>query len=96
MSKYEERRQKMMILVEEWQKSGQTQKAFAEAKNIKLFTFRYWIQKQLDIQKQDGNRTFLQLSPVSVPGMIIRYANGTSLELPLSTPLQVVRQLINL
>ncbi len=96
MSKYEERRQKMMILVEEWQKSGQTQKAFAEAKNIKLFTFRYWIQKQLEIQQQDDNRLFLQLSPVSVPGMIIRYANGTSLELPLSTPLQVVRQLINL
>ena len=96
MSKYEERRQKMMSLVEEWQKSGQTQKAFAEAKNIKLFTFRYWIQKQLEIQQQDDNRLFLQLSPVSVPGMIIRYANGTSLELPLSTPLQVVRQLINL
>ena len=96
MSKYEERRQKMMILVEEWQKSGQTQKAFAEAKNIKLFTFRYWIQKQLDIQKQDGNRTFLQHCPVSVPSMNIRYSNGTSLELPLSTPHQVVRQLINL
>ena len=95
MSKYEERRQKMMILVEEWQKSGQTQKAFAEAKNIKLFTFRYWIQKQNEVQQQDGNRPFLQLSAVSVPGMIIRYANGTSLELPLSTPLHVVRQLIN-
>ena len=96
MSKYEERRQKMMILVEESQKSGQTQKAFAEAKNIKLFTFRYWIQKQLEIQQQDDNRLFLQLSPASVPGMTIRYASGTSLELPLSTPLEVVRQLINL
>jgi hypothetical protein len=66
MSKYEERRQKMMILVEEWQKSGQAQKAFAQAKNIKLFTFRYWIQKQNEVQQQDDNRLFLQLSPVSV------------------------------
>jgi len=96
MNKVEARRQKMMGLVEEWQKSGQSQTAFAQAHQIKLFTFRYWIQKQLEIQKQDGNRTFLQLSPVSVPGMIIRYVNGTSLELPSSTPLHVVRQLINL
>ena len=96
MSKYEERRQKMMILVEEWQKSGQTQKAFAEAKNIKLFTFRYWIQKQLEVQQQNDNRLFLQLSPVSVPGMTIRYASGTTLELPANTPLSVIRQLISL
>lgn len=95
MNKVEAHRQKMMDLVEEWQKSGQSQKAFAQAHQIKVFTFRYWIQKQLENQKQDGNRPFLQLSAVSVPGMIIRYANGTSLELPLSTPLHVVRQLIN-
>ena len=52
MNKVEERRQKMMGLVEEWQKSGQTQKAFAEAKNIKFFTFCYWIEKHQQAQKQ--------------------------------------------
>ncbi len=95
MNKVEAHRQKMMGLVEEWQKSGMTQKAFAEAKNIKFFTFRYWIDKQHEAQKHFGH-SFVQLSPVANAGMIIRYANGTSLELPLSTPLHVVRQLINL
>jgi hypothetical protein len=95
MNKVEERRQKMMGLVEEWQKSGQTQKAFAEAKNIKFFTFRYWIEKHQQAQKQSGH-SFVQLSPVANAGMIIRYANGTSVELPTNTPLGFVAQLINL
>jgi hypothetical protein len=95
MNKVEERRQKMMGLVEEWQKSGQTQKAFAEAKNIKFFTFRYWIDKQHEAQKQSGH-SFVQLSPVANAGMIIRYASGTTIELPANTPLNVIRQLINL
>jgi hypothetical protein len=36
MNKVEERRQKMMGLVEEWQKSGQTQKALAATEKFKI------------------------------------------------------------
>lgn len=96
MNKVEERRRRMFGLVEEWQKSGQTQKTFAEAKRINYFTLRYWIYKRKEVEKQtEGNGSFVQLSPVGSPGMIIRYANGISLELPASTPLHIVRQLIN-
>jgi hypothetical protein len=97
MNKVEERRRQMLALVDEWRGSGQSQKAFATARNIKLFTFRYWIQKHGKAEKQEHvNHSFVQLRPVSVPGIIIRYAGGTSLELPANTPLHVVRQLINL
>ncbi len=97
MNKVEERRRQMLALVDEWRGSGQSQKAFAAARNIKLFTFRYWIHRQEKFEKQERvNHSFVQLSPVSVPGIIIRYAGGTSLELPANTPLHVVRQLINL
>ena len=49
-----------------------------------------------EVEKQiEGNGSFVQLSPVGSPGMIIRYANGISLELPANTPLHIVRQLIN-
>jgi hypothetical protein len=41
----QERREKMLQLVTDWQQSGKSQKAYAEAHNIKLVTFRYWIQK---------------------------------------------------
>ena len=97
MNKVEERRRQMLALVDEWRGSGQSQKTFAAARNIKLFTFRYWIHRQEKFEKQERvNHSFVQLSPVSVPGIIIRYAGGTSLELPANTPLHVVRQLINL
>ena len=97
MNKVEERRRQMLALVDEWRGSGQSQKAFATARNIKLFTFRYWIQRRDKAEKQAvAKHSFVQLSPVSVPGIIIRYAGGTSLELPANTPLHVVRQLINL
>ena len=96
MNKVEERRQQMLALVDEWRGSGQTQKAFAADRNIKLFTLRYWIHKFKEVEKQiEGNGSFVQLSPVGSPGMIIRYANGISLELPANTPLHIVRQLIN-
>lgn len=36
----QERRKKMLQLVTDWQQSGQSQKAFADAHDIKLFTFR--------------------------------------------------------
>lgn len=97
MKKNEERRRLMLDLVEEWQNSGQTQKTFAEAKHINYFTLRYWIYKRNEVEKQiEGNGSFVQLSPVGSPGMIIRYANGISLELPASTPPHVIKQLIHL
>jgi hypothetical protein len=81
----QERRKKMLQLVSDWQQSGQSQKAFAEAHCIKLFTFRYWIQKQRE-QSQHTD-AFLQLgAPLSAAAITIRYPNGTELQLPANTP----------
>ena len=93
MNKVEQHRQKMTDLVLQWQYSGQSQKAFAATNNIKLFTFRYWIQKHREQQQSVGN-SFLQLDMPSNTGISIRYANGTTLELPVNTPLNTIKQLL--
>jgi len=91
----EERREKMLQLVSDWQQSGQSQKAFAEAHGIKLFTFRYWIQKQRE-QSQHTD-AFLQLgAPLSAAAITIRYPNGTELQLPANTPLGTIKGLLSL
>jgi transposase-like protein len=91
----EERREKMLQLVSDWQQSGQSQKAFAETHGIKLFTFRYWIQKQRE-QSQHTD-AFLQLgAPLSAAAITIRYPNGTELQLPANTPLGTIKGLLSL
>lgn len=89
-----ERREKLLQLVEQWQQSGQSQKAFAEAHGMKLFTFRYWIQKQ---REQPGSiATFIQLGTQATTGVSIRYPNGTELQLPATTTLSTLKVLLSL
>ncbi|MDY0078883.1 MAG: hypothetical protein RBR87_16565 [Bacteroidales bacterium] len=91
----QERREKMLQLVTDWQQSGQSQKAFADTHNIKLFTFRYWIQKHH--QQQQSSDSFLQLgSQLATAGIIIRYPNGTELQLPANSPVSTIKGLLSL
>lgn len=91
----QERREKMLQLVTDWQQSGKSQKAYAEAHNIKLVTFRYWIQKNR--QQRQSNDSFLQLgSQLASTGIIIRYPNGTELQLPTNSPVSTVKELLSL
>ena len=91
----EERREKMLQLVSDWQQSGQSQKAFAEAHDIKLFTFRYWMQRQRE--QSQHTEAFLQLgAPLSAAAITIRYPNGTELQLPANTPLGTIKGLLSL
>jgi DUF971 family protein len=91
----QERREKMLQLVTDWQQSGQSQKAFADAHDIKLFTFRYWIQKHR--QQQQNSDSFLQLdSQLATAGIIIRYPNGTELQLPANSPVSTIKGLLSL
>lgn len=84
-----------MQLVSDWQQSGQTQKAFANAHRIKLFTFRYWIQKHREQHQSSGS--FLQLgSQLATTGIIIRYPNGTELQLPANSPVSTIKGLLSL
>ena len=90
-----ERREKMLQLVSDWQQSGKSQKAYAQAHNIKLVTFRYWIQKHR--QQDQSNDSFLQLgSQLASTGIIIRYPNGTELQLPTNSPVSIVKELLSL
>ncbi|MDY0077767.1 MAG: hypothetical protein RBR87_10895 [Bacteroidales bacterium] len=91
----QERREKMLQLVTDWQQSGQSQKAFADAHDIKLITFRYWIQKHR--QQQQSSDSFLQLdSQLATAGIIIRYPNGTELQLPANSPVSTIKGLLSL
>ncbi len=91
----QERREKMLQLVTDWQQSGKSQKAYAEAHNIKLVTFRYWIQKHR--QQDQSSDSFLQLgSQLASTGIIIRYPNGTELQLPTNSPVSTVKELLSL
>ncbi|GAB1403161.1 hypothetical protein MASR1M74_03390 [Lentimicrobium sp.] len=91
----EERREKMLQLVGEWQHSDQSQKSFAEARGINLFTFRYWINKQRE--HDEPSDSFLQLSASMGAAVItIRYPNGTELQMPASTSLAILKGLISL
>jgi hypothetical protein len=89
-----ERRENMFQLVEQWQQSGQSQKAFAEAHGMKLFTFRYWVQKQREQPGSTG--TFIQLGTQATTGINIRYPNGTELQLPATIPLSTLKVLLSL
>jgi len=64
-----ERREKMFQLIEQWQLSGQSQKAFAEAHSMKLFTFRYWVQKQRE--QPVSTVAFIQLGTQATTGINI-------------------------
>jgi transposase-like protein len=91
----QERREQMFQLVTNWQQSGISQKAFAEAHDIKLFTFRYWIQKHREQHESSGS--FLQLdSHLGSSGITIRYPNGTELQLPANTTLGTIKGLLSL
>jgi transposase-like protein len=91
----QERREKMLQLVTDWQQSGKSQKAYAEAHNIKLFTFRYWIQKHRE--QNESNTSFLHLGGhLTTTGITIRYPNGTELQLPANSPVSTIKGLLSL
>ena len=89
----EEKSNMMLSLVEEWQKSGMTQKDFARSHEVKLSRLRYWIRKSRKEAEPEG---FL---PISLPGensIRLFYPNGIELRMPAGTPVKVIRSLLNL
>ncbi|MBK9290427.1 MAG: hypothetical protein IPM52_02160 [Bacteroidetes bacterium] len=55
-----ERKDKMFLLVEQWEQSGQSQRSFAMANGMKLYTFRYWVNKYRS--KEQATGAFVQLN----------------------------------
>lgn len=89
----EEKRRQMLSLAGQWQQSGKSQVAFARENNIKLFTLRYWIKKR---RQQEDPSAFIQLNEPTGTGIILRYPNGVELMLPIQTPANLIKGLVNL
>jgi len=96
MSK-EEKRRKMLTLAGQWQQSGMSQQAFAREHNINVFTLRYWINKKRRQQNEEnGSSGFVQLNNLAATGdIILHYPNGVELQLPLHTPVSMIKSLVN-
>jgi len=88
------KRSKMFSIVEQWQQSGMSQKAFSHANGINIYTLRYWISQSR--QRQNESLGFVQLNEPAVADICLRYPNGVELLLPVHTPISVIKGLINL
>ncbi len=88
------KRSEMFSIVEQWQQSGMSQKAFSRANGINIYTLRYWISQSR--QRQNESSGFVQLNEPSVADICLRYPNGVELLLPVHTPMSLIKGLINL
>lgn len=61
----------------EWQRSGQTQRAFCARRGLPLSTFQWWRGKLRRIEQQDSKAAFLPLALNATPG------NGAVIEVEL-------------
>jgi len=93
MSKSKKRKE-MFSIVEQWQQSGMSQKAFSRANGINVYTLRYWINKSS--QRQNELSGFVQLKEPAVADICLRYPNGVELLLPAHTPMSLIKGLANL
>ena len=98
-----QRSQKMFALIEGYQKSGLTQKAFCETEGLALSTFQYWISKYKKYHQRDSSpaEAFVELkaqSPLSSFGnaIILSYPNGVKLTVDKDVKPAFLKELISL
>ena len=86
--------EKMLHLVEVYQQSGLSQRAFCQEQGLKLSQFPYWIQKVR--KEKQASSGFVQLSPPEPAAqMEVIYPNGVKVRLP-AQDLQLVSRLLHL
>lgn len=101
MSKQIQKRSKeeMFPLIEEWQSSGLTKKAYCKRKDIPFSLFFYW-QKKYNEQQQAGGFLPINIgnkSKTSGKGFIeVKYPNGVIIRLPQDTGSEVIRRCVYL
>jgi transposase-like protein len=89
----------MFPIVEAWQESGLSKKAFCERHGVEKSVFMYWWKKYREVNEPGG---FIPLtvgsshSPSQDHLMEIQYPNGVVLKLSAHTPASLVRQYIGL
>ncbi|MHC1774641.1 MAG: hypothetical protein AB9834_04430 [Lentimicrobium sp.] len=83
-----EKANQMTELAIKWKESGLSQRAFALEHGLKLAKFRYRIRKQHNLEHEGTG--FIQIG-----GRIgLRFPNGVELSLPLHTPVNIIRSLV--
>jgi len=92
-NKRHQREEMMISLIEQWSESGKTQKVFCQEKGIAIATFYYWLKRHRQRLEEKG---FLPVEISSGASIEIRYPDGVVLQLPATTKLEIVKQLIRL
>jgi hypothetical protein len=83
--------EEMYSLIEQWQESGQPQQSFCKERNLSYTTFYYWLRSY---RRRMDESNFLPVEVSSGSHIEIRYPGGVVLQLPASTKLSVLKQLI--
>jgi len=97
------RAREKFAVIERYQESGLTQKAFCEIEGLALSTFQYWISKYKEYQQSDSSlaEAFVELkpqSPLSSLGnaIILSYPNGVTLTVDKDVKPAFLKELISL
>jgi len=91
----EEKRERMLSLVEDWKASGLTQKAFGLLHGIYVATLGYWVAKSKE--QETGSRGFMEMpSGSAVKGEQIEIIYPTGVRLKVLRDLSLISQLIRL
>lgn len=88
-----QRQEEMLSLIEQWHESGKTQKVFCQEQGITFTTFYYWLRHYRRSLEEDG---FMPVEINAGANIEIRYPDGVVLQLPATTRLAVIKQLISL
>ena len=94
-SKREARRQEMFTFVEQWQRSGETQRSWCDMHGMHYAKFQYWVRKYRDSHEPSAD--FVDLVPPSpeqaVTPLEVHFPSGAIVKLPASE-IDLVRQLV--
>ncbi len=94
INKLSEKRESMHIVVDNYNASGQTRRAFCDANKLSVTTLEYWIYR---FKKQTSAPTacFVKIAPVAASDLIIEihYPNGVFIKT--TSSMDVVPQLIH-
>jgi len=87
------RQEEMLSLIELWQESGKSQQLFCQEHDLTFTTFYYWLRRY---RRQMDESSFLPVEISSESHIEIRYPGGVILQLPATTRLLTLKQLLNL
>jgi len=88
-----QREGEMLALIEQWSESGKSQKLFCQEQGITFTTFYYWLRRYRRRLDESG---FLPVEINTGANIEIRYPDGVVLQLPASTRVAVIKQLLSL